>query len=37
MVLVLYASDPRAENPLIDPTSLPGFRAVAEYLKSSQN
>ena len=37
MVLVRYASDPRAENLLIDPTSLPGFRAEAEYLKSSQN
>ena len=33
MVLVRFASFPRAENPLIDPTSLPAFRAVAEYLK----
>lgn len=37
MVLVRYASYPRAENPLIDPTSLPAFRSVAEYLKSKQN
>jgi CubicO group peptidase (beta-lactamase class C family) len=34
MVLVRFASYPRAENPLIDPTSLPAFRAVADYLKS---
>lgn len=34
MVLVRFASYPRAENPLIDPTSLPAFRAVAAYLKS---
>ena len=37
MVLVRFASYPRAENPLIDPTSLPAFRAVAEYLKSGPN
>jgi CubicO group peptidase (beta-lactamase class C family) len=34
MVIVRFASFPRAENPLIDPTTLPAFRAVAEYLKS---
>jgi len=34
MVLVRFASFPRAENPLIDPTSLPAFQAVADYLKS---
>jgi len=35
MVLVRFASFPKAENPLIDPTSLPAFRAVATYLKSN--
>ena len=34
MVLVRFASFPKAENPLIDPTSIPAFRAVAAYLKS---
>lgn len=34
MVLVRFASFPRSENPLIDPTSLPAFQAVADYLKS---
>ncbi len=34
MVLVRFASFPKAQNPLIDPTSLPAFRAVAKYLKS---
>ncbi|WP_129645484.1 serine hydrolase domain-containing protein [Peristeroidobacter agariperforans] len=34
MVLVRFASFPKAQNPLIDPTSLPAFRAVAAYLKS---
>jgi len=34
MVLVRLASYPKAENPLIDPTSLPAFHAVAQYLKS---
>jgi len=37
MVLVRFASFPRSENPLIDPTSLPAFRAVAEYLKSANH
>ena len=34
MVLVRFASFPRSENPLIDPTSLPAFQAVADYLKT---
>lgn len=34
MVIVRFASFPRAENSLIDPTSLPAFRAVADYLKA---
>ncbi len=34
MVLVRFASFPKPQNPLIDPTSLPAFRAVAAYLKS---
>jgi len=34
MVLVRFSSFPKAQNPLIDPTSLPAFRAVAEYLMS---
>lgn len=34
MVLVRFASFPKAQNPLIDPTSLPAFQAVAAYLKS---
>jgi CubicO group peptidase (beta-lactamase class C family) len=32
MVIVRFASDPRAGNLLLDPTSLPAYRAVAEYL-----
>ncbi|MEM0987363.1 MAG: serine hydrolase [Pseudomonadota bacterium] len=32
MVLVRFASYPRAQNGLIDPTSLPAYQAVAEYL-----
>jgi len=32
MVLVRLASFPRAQNGFIDPTSLPAFQAVAEYL-----
>jgi len=35
MVLVRFASFPKSENTLIDPTSLPAFRAVATYLKSN--
>jgi len=34
MVLVRFASFPKPQNPLIDPTSLPAFGAVATYLKS---
>jgi CubicO group peptidase (beta-lactamase class C family) len=32
MVLVRFASHPRAKNGYIDPTSLPAYQAVAEYL-----
>lgn len=32
MVLVRLASHPRAKNAYIDPTSLPAYQAVAEYL-----
>ena len=34
MVIVRLASFPTAKNAKIDPTSLPAYRAVAEYLKS---
>lgn len=34
MVLVRVASFPRAQNGFIDPTSLPAYQAVAEYLMS---
>lgn len=34
MVLVRFASFPHAKNGLIDPTSLPAYQAVAEYLIS---
>ena len=34
MVLVRLASYPRAQNGLIDPTSLPAYRAVARHLMS---
>ncbi len=34
MVLVRFASFPKPQNPLIDPTSLPAFQSVATYLKS---
>lgn len=34
MVLVRLASYPRAENGVIDPTSLPAYQAVADYLMS---
>ncbi|MGM0583925.1 MAG: serine hydrolase domain-containing protein [Pseudomonadota bacterium] len=34
MVLVRFASFPRAQNGLIDPTSLPAYQAVAEHLMS---
>lgn len=32
MVIVRFASYPTAENAMIDPTSLPAYRAVAEHL-----
>ena len=32
MVLVRFASFPNASNSKIDPTSLPAYQAVAEYL-----
>ena len=32
MVLVRFASHPQAKNAYIDPTSLPAYQAVAEYL-----
>jgi CubicO group peptidase (beta-lactamase class C family) len=34
MVLVRLASYPRAQNGFIDPTSLPAYQAVAEFLMS---
>jgi hypothetical protein len=32
MVLVRFASFPTAQNGRIDPTSLPAYQALAEYL-----
>ena len=32
MVIVRFASFPQAKNAYIDPTSLPAYQAVAEYL-----
>ncbi|WAJ30485.1 serine hydrolase domain-containing protein [Antarcticirhabdus aurantiaca] len=34
MVIVRFASYPQAENNLIDPTTIPAFQAVADYLKA---
>ncbi len=34
MVIVRFASHPEAKNAKIDPTSLPGYHAVAKYLMS---
>ena len=34
MVIVRFASYPTAKNAAIDPTSLPAYQAVAEYLMS---
>jgi CubicO group peptidase (beta-lactamase class C family) len=34
MVIARFASHPLASNLLLDPTSLPAYRAVAEYLLS---
>ncbi|MEM9556039.1 MAG: serine hydrolase [Acidobacteriota bacterium] len=36
MVLVRFASFPTAKNAAIDPTSLPAYQAVAEYLLSKE-
>ncbi len=36
MVLVRFASFPRAQNGLIDPTSLPAYQALAEFLIERQ-
>lgn len=33
MVIVRFASHPQAKNAYIDPTSLPAYQAVAEYLR----
>jgi CubicO group peptidase (beta-lactamase class C family) len=33
MVIVRFASHPQAKNASIDPTSLPAFQTVAEYLE----
>jgi CubicO group peptidase (beta-lactamase class C family) len=32
MVIVRFASHPSPKNPVIDPTSLPAFQAVAKHL-----
>lgn len=37
MVLVRFASFPQAQNGKIDPTSLPAYQAVAEYLLNEVN
>jgi hypothetical protein len=34
MVIVRFASFPTAKNAKIDPTSLPAYQAVADYLLS---
>lgn len=34
MVLVRFASHPRAQNGFIDPTSMPAYQAVAEFLRA---
>ncbi len=36
MVIVRFASYPTAKNAVIDPTSLPAYQAVAEYLLTSR-
>lgn len=36
MVLVRFASYPKAQNGFIDPTSLPAYQAVAEYLMAQE-
>jgi CubicO group peptidase (beta-lactamase class C family) len=35
MVIVRFASHPNAKNAVIDPTSLPAYQAVAEYLMTA--
>lgn len=35
MVIVRFASHPSAKNGVIDPTSLPAYQAVADFLKNS--
>ena len=35
MVLVRLASFPKASNPLIDPTSIPAFQVLADYLQDN--
>nr|WP_298378973.1 serine hydrolase [uncultured Halomonas sp.] len=37
MVIVRFASNPKAANAANDPTSLPAYRAVAEYLMKQEN
>ncbi len=37
MVIVRFASNPVATNAASDPTSLPAYRAVAEYLMAKEN
>ena len=36
MVIVRFASHPSAKNAVIDPTSLPAYQAVAEFLMKSR-
>ena len=36
MVIVRFASNPVAGNAANDPTSLPAYRAVADYLMAQQ-
>ena len=36
MVLVRFASFPRAQNSFIDPTSLPAYHALAQYLMAKE-
>ena len=36
MVIVRYSSFPTAKNAAIDPTSLPAYQAVAEYLMKNE-
>jgi hypothetical protein len=36
-VIVRFASHPKAKNAHIDPTSLPAFEVVADYLQAKNN